>query len=195
MNRRTAILHAAEELFAERGYDGTSTSAIAERAGVAHGTVFHHFRTKENLLLELAETLTGSYVEGLERLSPAGGSGWEILERAVRYHFAFMRDYDRGIVVLVQESSRIFGTAVGAGRSAEGLRRGIAAIHEIRRSILVQGMADGSIQQVPLEGTVFLLGSILGGIVNLKARGWMDVPLDLEETAVAFCRRSLSSSG
>lgn len=195
MNRKEAILHAAEELFAEHGYDGTSTSAIAQRAGVAHGTVFHHFHTKENLLLELGETLTAAYVEGLGRLLPGEGTGWETLERMVRYHFTFMREHSRGIVVLVHESPRIFGMAHRPAPHAEGIHRRIAAISHIRRNILERGTADGSIRPVPLEETVFLLASILGGVVHMQARGWLEVPRDVEEATVAFCRRSLSAPG
>ncbi|MHC8564140.1 TetR/AcrR family transcriptional regulator [Streptomyces albidoflavus] len=43
---------AALELFAARGYDATTTAAVAERAGVGEMTLFRHFASKEALLLE-----------------------------------------------------------------------------------------------------------------------------------------------
>ncbi|MBP3076378.1 hypothetical protein WP39_02775 [Streptomyces sp. 604F] len=43
---------AALELFAARGYDATTTAAVAERAGVSEMTLFRHFTSKEALLLE-----------------------------------------------------------------------------------------------------------------------------------------------
>ena len=43
----------AIELFAEKGYANTSTKEIATRAEVAEGTIFKHYRTKENLLLNI----------------------------------------------------------------------------------------------------------------------------------------------
>lgn len=46
------ILQAARELFAELGYEATTTRAIAERAGVAVGTVFAHYPDKNHLLGE-----------------------------------------------------------------------------------------------------------------------------------------------
>ncbi len=49
---REALLTAALELFAERGYDATTTSAIAERAGVSEMTLFRHFATKSALVVE-----------------------------------------------------------------------------------------------------------------------------------------------
>jgi AcrR family transcriptional regulator len=42
---------AAERLFAERGFDRTSTARIADAAGVPHGLIFYHFKTKMDLLL------------------------------------------------------------------------------------------------------------------------------------------------
>jgi AcrR family transcriptional regulator len=53
MDKRARILEAALGLFTEHGFKGTSTAAIAQRAGVATGTLFHHFKTKEKLINEL----------------------------------------------------------------------------------------------------------------------------------------------
>ncbi|HEY4465848.1 MAG TPA: helix-turn-helix domain-containing protein [Streptosporangiaceae bacterium] len=50
---RSRILAAAESLFAERGFDHTSTARIASEAGVPHGLIFYHFTTKMDLLLAL----------------------------------------------------------------------------------------------------------------------------------------------
>ena len=46
------LLTAALELFAKRGYDGTSVSEIAARAGVTEMTFFRHFRAKASLLVD-----------------------------------------------------------------------------------------------------------------------------------------------
>jgi AcrR family transcriptional regulator len=49
---RVAILEAAREVFAERGYARATIREIARRAGVTHGLVMLHFGTKEHLLIE-----------------------------------------------------------------------------------------------------------------------------------------------
>ncbi len=54
LETRTRILRAAEKLFASRGYDGTSTRDLADRAGVAEGTLFRHFPNKKAILVEIA---------------------------------------------------------------------------------------------------------------------------------------------
>lgn len=49
--KQKKILEVAISTFAEKGYSNTSTAEIARLAGVAEGTIFKHYGTKENLLL------------------------------------------------------------------------------------------------------------------------------------------------
>lgn len=51
--KQQRVFEAAISLFAEKGYASTSTSEIAKAAGVAEGTIFRHFGTKENLLFSV----------------------------------------------------------------------------------------------------------------------------------------------
>jgi len=52
---RSHILQAAEECFAQYGYDATSVAEICRRAGVTKGGFYHHFPSKQALFLELLE--------------------------------------------------------------------------------------------------------------------------------------------
>lgn len=56
-DKRARLNAAALELFAERGYNATSIEAIAQRAGIAIGTVYQHVRSKRQLLLALMDEL------------------------------------------------------------------------------------------------------------------------------------------
>ena len=56
------ILETSIDLFAKNGYANTSTSEIAKIAGVAEGTIFKHFGTKENLLLSSIMPFIFNYV-------------------------------------------------------------------------------------------------------------------------------------
>lgn len=55
--RELQIMEAALEIFAQKGYQGTSTREIAEKAGIAEGTIFRYFKTKKELLLRLASVI------------------------------------------------------------------------------------------------------------------------------------------
>lgn len=48
--RKNEILDAANELFGKKGFDGTSTGDILERVGIARGTLYYHFKSKEDIM-------------------------------------------------------------------------------------------------------------------------------------------------
>lgn len=78
-----AILDAAELVFAEHGYDGASTRAIAERAGVNQALIHYHFRTKEQLF-EAAFTGPAQAINAERRaLLDALGPGRPALEEVL----------------------------------------------------------------------------------------------------------------
>src|ERR1700689_4325064 len=68
-DKRNAILDAATRLFAERGLTAAPTSEISKQAGVAEGTLFTYFRTKDDLInslyreikLELADAMMSDF--------------------------------------------------------------------------------------------------------------------------------------
>ncbi len=68
-DKRSAILDAATRLFAERGLAAAPTSEISKRAGVAEGTLFTYFETKDDLInslyreikLELADAMMSDF--------------------------------------------------------------------------------------------------------------------------------------
>lgn len=53
--RRQAIREAGLRIFAQKGYNGSTTAEIARAAGVAEGTIFRHFATKKDLLIAVLE--------------------------------------------------------------------------------------------------------------------------------------------
>ena len=55
--RRTEILDAAEELFGTKGYEQTTTNDIMHKVGIAKGTLYYHFTSKEEILDALLERM------------------------------------------------------------------------------------------------------------------------------------------
>jgi AcrR family transcriptional regulator len=51
--KQISILQAAIEIFSEKGYAAAATSEIAQKAGVAEGTIFRYYKTKKDLLLSI----------------------------------------------------------------------------------------------------------------------------------------------
>src|SRR6187402_2221344 len=57
MDKKQLILGTALKLFVENGFHGTATSRIAAEAGVATGTLFNYFKTKEELIVTLYHSI------------------------------------------------------------------------------------------------------------------------------------------
>lgn len=65
-------MRAAEELFLADGFDGPSLSAICERAGYTRGVFYVHFKTREDLIIAVMESVIGRFLDGV--ISSGGGS-------------------------------------------------------------------------------------------------------------------------
>src|SRR6266699_3180747 len=68
--RRQAILDAALDEFAARGFAATRLDDVAARAGVAKGTIYLHFRDKQALFQELVTTMLVPFIAKLEPPPP-----------------------------------------------------------------------------------------------------------------------------
>ena len=98
--RKEEILDVAEQLFAEKGFDNASTNDIINKIGIARGTLYHHFGSKEEILDAIVDRMISRSIAGaraiikdtsiplLDRLSGAflslninTGAGVEVLEQ------------------------------------------------------------------------------------------------------------------
>jgi len=80
---RERILNAAEKLFADKGYDGTSTRAIVAASGDTIGSLSYHFGSKEKLLREVVQRRFDAIADA----------------RRARYREAIIRAGDTGITL------------------------------------------------------------------------------------------------
>ena len=73
---RARLVLAALDLFTEQGYDNTTVTAIAERAGLTKSTFFRHFPDKREVLAAGQETLSRTLAEGIAT-APEGATPLE----------------------------------------------------------------------------------------------------------------------
>ena len=86
-DKKERIREAAIKVMAETGFFNTKTSSVAEEAGVAVGTIYNYFRSKDEILeyifaVELKKRLTI-----LNRLRESTEGFWGKLDRFLSYHF------------------------------------------------------------------------------------------------------------
>ncbi|WP_339285687.1 TetR/AcrR family transcriptional regulator [Oceanobacillus sp. FSL K6-3682] len=87
--KQIAILEAATDLFAEKGYAGTSTSEIANKAEVAEGTIFKHFKSKKGLLLAIVSPMMVKLVAPMIKND---------LNKVLDQEFEYIQDFIRAMI-------------------------------------------------------------------------------------------------
>ncbi|MGN1168368.1 MAG: TetR/AcrR family transcriptional regulator [Lachnospiraceae bacterium] len=98
--RRNEILDVAERLFCARGYDNTSTNDILKEIGIARGTLYYHFKSKEDILDGMIERLTNQMVEKAAVI--ALDESIPVLERLTRTMLSLNVDNELGDMIMEQ---------------------------------------------------------------------------------------------
>lgn len=118
LERRNEILDAADELFGQKGFDGTSTNDILERVKIARGTLYYHFKSKEDIMDALIERYsvrmlsTAQKIAGDKRVSVneriirvvmalniSGGNGKEVIEHIHKPQNALMHQKIQRVII------------------------------------------------------------------------------------------------
>jgi AcrR family transcriptional regulator len=183
--RRTEILETASSLFASSGLR-TSLKEIADACGILPGSLYHHFDSKEAIIVELVERyrddldrlgakIRSSGTEGslADQLTAIGGA---IAECAVRHRAAFLftlYDPPSGASDELISVAHRRPTAIEEA-VLELLRAGEAA-GQIRSGIDLETFAD-HLCQVLLHSSLPVLGTVLGpdGVADIRIRVFLD---------------------
>lgn len=88
---RLRLMEATVELLVERGFSGTTTTLVSERAGVSRGAQLHHFPTKNDLVVAAVAHITeirGSELEAAAARLPQGPGRTEAVMHMLGEHFS-----------------------------------------------------------------------------------------------------------
>jgi TetR/AcrR family transcriptional regulator, cholesterol catabolism regulator len=175
--RRHAIIDLSAQVFAQRGYHGTSTIELCEANQLGKGALYYYIGSKEQLLAAIHDRVMDEVMLGADRVAKAGGTppeqlamhGQELLDVIVRYP-----DH---VWVFLHEFHAL------TGESAEQFRR---RRHEYERRIedvIEEGSTSGHFRQVDPRVTARAwLGMHNYTYLWLKADG----RLSAEQIATAF---------
>ena len=98
--RRNEILDVAEKLFGTKGFDQTSTNDILNEIGIARGTLYYHFKSKEEILDAMIERIDKQLVAKAKMI--AGNKEIPVLQRLTMTIMALNLDNDLGHEVMEQ---------------------------------------------------------------------------------------------
>jgi AcrR family transcriptional regulator len=158
---RARLLEATVECLVERGFAGTSTTLVSERAGVSRGAQLHHFPTKNDLVVAAVEHLTAKRSEELAAAAaalPRGPGHTRTVLQVLADHFAspvfaaalelwVAARTDETLLAAVaplerrvgRDTHRLTVELLGADESAPGTRELVQATLDLVRGL---GLAD-----------------------------------------------------
>jgi AcrR family transcriptional regulator len=183
--RRAAILDSALEVFAERGYQGSSIDDIAGAAGISKALIYEHFESKKELHLRLLEEKAG---ELFGRLAAAVGEvreqGAPRLETGLDAFFGFVEDRGGAWRMLFQEARDPEVAAV--------LDRLVAQVTAVVAALIAEdpGAKSRDEDDQQRQESIGMLAQMLVGAVQSLASWWaehQDVPRErVVELAMDF---------
>ena len=102
-NTKERIRQAAVRVFSREGFDRASVKSIAEEAGVAVGSIYNHFRDKDDLLVSVFEQVFRQRISLLDELKGEGLPIRDQVERLLEDHFNRAREHKELAELLLYE--------------------------------------------------------------------------------------------
>ncbi len=158
------IVDAAVRVFARHGYYNSRVSDIAREAGIASGTIYLYFKTKDEILVTLFREKMAQWVAFARREIAGERDAVAKLERLVALHFRVL-EADPALAEVVQVELRQ-GQKFFRGASAHE----VSAYFDLIGSILEEGIAAGQIRSdVPVK----IATKMLFGAMDQLATSWV----------------------
>jgi TetR/AcrR family transcriptional regulator, fatty acid metabolism regulator protein len=139
-DKRERILDAAVRVFARKGFHATRVSEVAKAAGVADGTIYLYFDSKEHLLVSLFEHRVERLLEYLERELPLAQSASQRLKRIIELQLGLLegeRDLAEVVTVIFRQSTKLM--------KEYGAPKFTAYLDAIAR-VIAEGQATGELR-------------------------------------------------
>jgi AcrR family transcriptional regulator len=173
--RRSQIIEVATELFDRRGYHETTMQAIADGAGIRKASLYYYFRSKEDILVELHETLMTVVIgRHTDRLA-AGQLGPREQLRAMMRDVIGLMESHPGHLRIFFESYRSLPLDVRESVSAQR-----SAYRRMVTDVLVAGQKEGEFADVDPEMAAIAVLSLMNWTYQWFRRSG---PLTAEEVA------------
>lgn len=177
------IKDAASDLFVQKGFDDTTTRAIASRAGVGLGTVFVYAPTKRDLLFMIVNEDLQEVVQSAAGMVKPTGSMLDNLLRVFRAHYRYFGQRP-ALSRLALREMIFYAAGPEATKFLKTCERLIGLISEIVEFAIEQ-------KQISPQEDPKTIAWIIFSIYQIEVRHWLSTDeLDIKR-GIAFLRRQL----
>jgi TetR/AcrR family fatty acid metabolism transcriptional regulator len=162
--KRESIIQAAIEVFSKKGFQAAGISEIAQRAGVADGTIYQYFKNKEDLFFSIPVEKTNEFRSKVEFHLKGISGALNKLRKFVWYFLYFFKtnpEYGR-LLLLEMRVSKSFVTT----ETYDFLKQSVGSVLEI----ISEGQEEGMIRK---DVDIYLLRHLILGVLEHMVTRWL----------------------
>jgi len=162
--RRESIIQAAIEVFSKKDFKTASISEIAQKAGVADGTIYQYFKNKEDLFFSIPIEKTNEFRSQLELHLEGISGAFNKLRKFVWYFLYFFKtnpDYGRILMLEMRVSKSFVKT-----ETYDFLKHSVSPVLDI----IAEGQKEGVIRT---DVGVYLLRHLILGTLEHMVSRWL----------------------
>ncbi|NNG00178.1 MAG: TetR/AcrR family transcriptional regulator [Desulfobacteraceae bacterium] len=168
MNKKDTILLAALKLFSRNGFKDTSIAELSRLTGAAEGTIFHHFRNKEDIFLHILDDARQTISDEFNRFSRQKVfiSGLDMVIQGVSFYLELAAGMeDQFLIIQRHYPYKLAETNPDCRKNLEAVYNCVLAFFE---TAVKRGQKDGSIREISPRKAALLLYSLVDGVVRFN---------------------------
>jgi AcrR family transcriptional regulator len=184
-DRRAELIEKAAQLFGERGYANTSMRDISAAFGILHGSIYHHFGSKEELFITVYASGVERFVNDVEKAIEPLTDPWQRLEAACIAHLE---------ALLMRESPAATVLADWSANYSDSMRTALVAQRDKYEKVFSE-LTDAVDLPAGIKRRYFrlgLLGALNGALMWYQPGG--DSPATVAKHLFSLFRKSAETS-
>jgi len=192
VKKKDAILQAATYLFSRKGYKDTAMGELAKMTGAAEGTIFYHFKNKQEIFLAILRNLKDAILPEFARYRKieTENTGLDMVEESISFYLHIAQDRKDLFAILHQRYP--YELAESNPECRDILEAIYNCFVDIFENAIITGQHDGSIGNVPPRKSALIVFSMVDGMVRFRMNNLYDVG-SLYKELIESCRRMLEN--
>lgn len=193
MNKKDIILEAAAQLFSKRGFRETPMTEISRITGAAEGTIFYHFKNKEELFVAILEDFKKNIIEEFKNYEGQAEfkTGLEMLEGIIAFYFRLAATMEDRFLLLHRHD--LYELAEVNPVCRGHLEEIFTYFLDLLEQAVSRGQQDGSVRKTDARKMAWIIFSMVDGLVRFNTFRLYEAGA-LYNELIESCRRMLENA-
>ena len=192
MSKKESIIRAATILFCKKGFENTRMSEISRITGAAEGTIFYHYKNKEDLFLAVLEQFRQDIMNEFDHYlaEMRFRSGMQMLEGCLSFYLSLAETMEDRFLLLHRRDAYELARVNGACKEhLEAVYNGLVNIFEMA---VAKGQVDGSMSTMDPRKVALIIFSMVDGLARFNTYELYNAG-SLYYELITVCRRMVGN--